>query len=85
MSQHDDTETGSSPAASPGAWTSHGNDAPTHQPVRTGNGAIPANDGMAESEGHDGGPVVAPDGEVIEMDGGSSDGGESGQDAGSDA
>lgn len=70
-------------------WTSHGGEAPEHEPVAvhdTPDGSRSGDGGSGVAgEGAEGGwhPVIAPDGEELDESGGSSDGSESGQDGGS--
>lgn len=68
-----------------GRWTTHGGEAPEHEPVAVDGVESSSDAGARDSRGAEGGwePVTAPDGEELDVRGGSSDGSESGQDAGS--
>lgn len=65
-------------------WTAHGGDAPAHEPVAV-RGSDERDDsptGGTSNSGGDRERLIAPDGEEVDESGGSSDGSQSGQDAG---
>lgn len=81
----DDASFDSAVSAIESRWTAHSGEAPEHEPVRVHHAEAEGETGGRDGHGADDGwkPVTAPDGEELDERGGSSDGSESGQDAGS--
>ena len=83
--EREDATLDSAVSAVESRWTSHSGEAPEHAPVAVHvadrSGAPRPSDDPSTDDGWQ--PVTAPDGEELDESGGSSDGSESGQDAGS--